>query len=352
VSSFSGRLLDWFDQHGRKDLPWQKDVTPYRVWVSEIMLQQTQVQTVIPYFERFVTSFPDISALASAAQDDVLSHWSGLGYYARARNLHKAAQCIRDEHGGDFPLSFDDVIDLPGIGRSTAGAILSLSSGQRHAILDGNVKRVLARHEAIDGWPGKTSILADFWVAAERYTPEARVAEYTQAIMDLGATLCTRSKPACERCPVNSDCVARKAETVALYPGRKAKAVKPLRKTTMVLAAVNGQVYLERRPEAGIWGGLWSLPELGDRSLVDWCTEVLGSGAAETSSWDVLRHSFSHYDLDIQPIVVRIDSTLGKVADTQATVWYTLDDAPPGGIAAPVQKLIDQLKKSEYVAHR
>jgi len=351
VTEFSRRLLSWFDEHGRKDLPWQKDVTPYRVWISEVMLQQTQVQTVIPYFERFVASFPEVNALADAPQDAVLSHWSGLGYYARARNLHKAARHIRDQHDGVFPSSFEAVVELPGVGRSTAGAILSLSAGQRHAILDGNVKRVLARHRAIAGWPGKSDVASALWAVAEQLTPQARVGEYTQAIMDLGATLCTRSRPVCQQCPVASDCAAFAADRVLDYPGRKPKADKPLRKTTMVLASAAGQVYLERRPEAGIWGGLWSLPELGERSIGDWCQEVLGSAAADTASWDILRHSFSHYDLDIQPIVVRIKSTIGKVADTEASVWYRLDDAPPGGIAAPVQKLINQLKKSEYVAH-
>ena len=344
-------MLEWFDDFGRKDLPWQQNVTAYRVWVSEIMLQQTQVQTVIPYFDRFVASFPDLASLAAANQDDVLSHWSGLGYYARARNLHKAAQRVRDDHDGQFPSSVDDAIDLPGIGRSTAGAILSLALGQRHAILDGNVKRVLARHEAIGGWPGKTSVADKLWQAAERNTPQKRVSDYTQAIMDLGATLCTRSKPSCSRCPVRKDCAALRSSSVGDYPGRKPKVSKPLRTTTMILASAGGQVYLERRPEAGIWGGLWSLPELGERSLNDWCVDVLGSVATETRPWDVLRHSFSHYDLDIQPILVRIESQAGKVADAEARTWHGLNDAPPGGMAAPVKKLINQLKKSENVAH-
>ncbi len=351
MSDFAPRLLAWFDEHGRKDLPWQQDTSPYRVWVSEIMLQQTQVQTVIPFFNRFMNSFPDIASLAEAEQDEVLSHWSGLGYYARARNLHKAAQTLRDEHEGCFPESIDEVLTLSGIGRSTAGAILSISKGQRHAILDGNVKRVLARHEAIAGWPGKTAVANELWQIAERHTPEPRVADYTQAIMDLGATLCTRSKPVCGKCPVRSDCSALQLEAVDAYPGRKPKAIKPLRSTTMILAKANGQIYLERRPEAGIWGGLWSLPELGERSISDWCIDVLGSAAAETVSWDVLRHSFSHYDLDIQPIVVRVESDAGKVADADAKIWHRLDDAPPGGMAAPVMKLIDQLKKREDVAH-
>ncbi len=352
MSDFGVRVLDWFDVHGRKDLPWQHDVTPYRVWVSEIMLQQTQVQTVIPYFERFLKSFPDMASLAGAQQDEVLSHWSGLGYYARARNLHKAAKTICSEHDGEFPEDFDAVVALPGIGRSTAGAILSLALGQRQPILDGNVKRVLARHEAVEGWPGNNKVAAILWDSASRNTPQARVAEYTQAIMDLGATLCTRSKPRCPECPVSSDCEASRLSQVGDYPGKKPKVSKPLRSTTMILASIGDQVYLERRPEAGIWGGLWSLPELGDRSLDEWCDEELGSAALESRSWDVLRHSFSHYDLDISPIVVRVDSHAGKVADAGSKTWYKLDDAPPGGLAAPVKHLINQLKKSENVAHR
>jgi A/G-specific adenine glycosylase len=351
VSDFATRLLAWFDEHGRKDLPWQQDVNEYRVWVSEIMLQQTQVQTVIPYFNRFVERFPDVEVLAGANQDDVLSHWSGLGYYARARNLHKAARHIRDHFGGRFPDSFDELLTLPGVGRSTAGAVLSLADGQRHAILDGNVKRVLARHEAIAGWPGKTSVANELWMTAERNTPKDRVSAYTQAIMDIGATLCTRSRPSCDRCPVWEDCAALRLNSVSDYPGRKPKRTKPLRTTTMVLASFEGQVYLERRPEAGIWGGLWSLPELGERSIGSWCDEVLGIAATETQSWDVMRHSFSHFDLDIQPIVVRIRSHASTVADADSRTWHRLDAAPPGGLAAPVRKLIGQLKKSENVAH-
>lgn len=351
MNNFADRLLAWFELYGRKDLPWQKDVTPYRVWVSEIMLQQTQVLTVIPYFERFMQSFPDVSTLADAAQDDVLSHWSGLGYYARARNLHKAALKVRDDYGGRFPNNFDDVVALPGIGRSTAGAILSLASDQHHAILDGNVKRVLARHRAIAGWPGKTSVQKALWAEAEQLTPSVRVAEYTQAIMDLGATLCRRTSPDCERCPVSIDCRARLSSAVGDYPGRKVKQKKPLKCTTMIIASCNDEVFLERRPEAGIWGGLWSLPELGTRSLDEWCSAVLGSDVAESRAWDVLRHSFSHYDLDIQPIQVSVQNSATKLADSTSTAWVRIEDDPPGGMAAPVRKLIEQLKKSEDVTH-
>lgn len=349
MTEFAARLLDWFDKHGRKDLPWQVN-DPYRVWVSEIMLQQTQVQTVIPYYERFMQRFPDLHALADAEPDAVLERWSGLGYYARARNLHKAARMIRDEFGGRFPRSFDDVCALPGVGRSTAGAILSLSFGDRHAILDGNVKRVLARHRAIPGWPGTTAVASELWRVADSLTPADRVGDYTQAIMDLGATLCTRSKPACDACPVNGDCRARAADATGDYPGRKPKKSKPLKTTTMVIA-VNGDgaVYLERRPPAGIWGGLWSLPEVENQSPAEWCENRFDADGGETECWSTLRHSFSHYDLDIEPVVVRVGAGSRTVADSGDATWYALDSSPPGGIAAPVLKLINTLKNEHHV---
>jgi len=348
MSDFSERVLAWYEQHGRKDLPWQSP-DAYSVWVSEIMLQQTQVQTVIPYYERFMQSFPSVVALANANIDAVLQHWSGLGYYARARNLHGAACIIRDEHDGVFPESFEEVIALPGIGRSTAGAILCLAFDSRHPILDGNVKRVLARHEAIAGWPGKTDVANALWAAAELRTPLQRVGAYTQAIMDFGATVCTRSKPSCDACPVDKDCSARKLGTVDEYPGRKPKKAKPLKQTTMVLAVSDDAVYLERRPAAGIWGGLWSLPELADGKVGDWCEQKHIRFEDSVESWDTLRHSFSHYDLDILPVVVRVDATSRKVADDDDSTWHRLDELPPGGIAAPVQKLINTLKTGGYV---
>ncbi len=346
--AFAERLLDWFDEHGRKDLPWQHPKDAYRIWVSEIMLQQTQVQTVIPYFERFIASFPDVMALADAEQDEVLQHWSGLGYYARARNLHRAAQKIRDEMNGEFPDSLEAAVDLPGIGKSTAGAILSLALDQRHTILDGNVKRVLARHEAVEGWPGNTQVANKLWEFAERYTPAQRTAEYTQAIMDLGAMLCTRSKPACQQCPVNTDCAAYSSGSVTELPHPRPKKKKPLRATTMVIAKHDGHVYLERRPESGIWGGLWSLPELQGNAVDVWCHEILGSGAMGVESWHMLRHSFSHYDLDIQPIVVRVDAPLSKVADSADATWHRLGDKLPGGVAAPVNKLLENLQNVSH----
>lgn len=350
MTSFAARVLRWYDAHGRRDLPWQRDINAYRVWVSEIMLQQTQVQTVIPYYERFMRAFPDLMSLANADIDTVLQHWSGLGYYARGRNLHRAAEIIRDQHGGEFPDGFDAVAALPGIGRSTAGAILAIAAQQRHAILDGNVKRVLARHAAIDGWPGKTEVANALWSLALERTPEHRVADYTQAIMDLGATLCTRSRPACGACPVADDCEARLRDTVGHYPGRKAKRTKPLRQTIMVMAVSDDSVYLERRPPAGIWGGLWSLPEVD--SVDEWCARILQTAPAATEQYAILRHSFSHYDLDIQPVVVRVAPLSRTVADSPDATWHALDEEPPGGIAAPVQQLLNTLKTNRHVTNR
>lgn len=344
MKDFARRVLGWFDEHGRKDLPWQREINPYRVWVSEIMLQQTQVQTVIPFYERFMASFPDLAALADAELDQVLQHWSGLGYYARARNLHKAAIVVRDRHGGELPADFDELHALPGIGRSTAGAILAIARGERHPILDGNVKRVLARHAAVPGWPGKTSVANELWELASARTPAERVGDYTQAIMDLGATLCRRSRPDCDACPVSGDCVARITESIADYPGRKPARGKsrPLRATTMLMAVCGDRVLLERRPPAGIWGGLWSLPEV--ESIDGWCERHLEQPPESMEEQALLRHSFSHFDLDISPVVVRVAAQSRKVADNPDVTWHPLHDDPPGGVAAPVQQLLDSLK--------
>ena len=356
MDDFATRLLDWFATDGRKDLPWQKNPTPYRVWVSEIMLQQTQVATVTPYYLRFMESFPDIDALANAKQDDVLHHWSGLGYYARARNLHGAAKAIRDEHGGEFPKNIDDVVALPGIGKSTAGAILALSRGERHAILDGNAKRVLARYHAVDGWPGKTAIAKALWAFAERHTPEENVAAYTQAIMDLGATICTRTSPGCGACPLSADCAAHELGAESDFPGRREKRAKPLKTTQMVLVCANDAVLLQRRPPAGIWGGLWSFPEIDPNDDAgDWCRQVLSASPVAMEKWDTVRHSFSHYDLDIEPIAVRVNDGSRTVGDTANQTWYELNAPQQIGIAAPVAALIRKLKTEEQadnVAHR
>jgi A/G-specific adenine glycosylase len=342
MSDFSDRVLDWFARHGRKDLPWQRDPTAYRVWVSEIMLQQTQVTTVIPYFERFMQSFPDVRALAAADVDDVLHHWSGLGYYARARNLHKAARIVCDDFSGRFPTGFDDVIALPGIGRSTAGAILALASGERHPILDGNVKRVLARYYAVDGWPGSTAVSNKLWAHAERNTPDDEVARYTQAMMDLGATLCTRTKPACERCPVATGCKAFALGRQTAFPGRKPRRAKPKRETHMLLARHAGAVYLERRPPTGIWGGLYSFPEFSSvTEAKDWCRDRLGMKTVTARTWPVLRHSFTHFDLDIVPVAILVDAVAPRAAENADQLWYTPEDDLRVGLAAPVTALLE-----------
>ena len=298
----------------------------YRIWVSEIMLQQTQVQTVIPYFERFMRSFPDVVSLANAAQDEVLQHWSGLGYYARARNLHKAAQIVRDEHGGIFPDTLEAVTGLPGVGRSTAGAILSLAFDQRHAILDGNVKRVLARHAAIEGWPGSTSVAKQLWEIAEDNTPTERTGALYPGDHGPGRDPLHTLQTGLRTLPGRQRLHRPRKGDSHLFAGAQAEKAKPLRATTMVIARHDGHVYLERRPEAGIWGGLWSLPEVDGLAVEDWCAERLCTAAASTDAWETLRHSFSHYDLDIQPIVVRVASPLSKVADTGDATWHRLGD--------------------------
>jgi A/G-specific adenine glycosylase len=347
MTVFSDRVLAWFERNGRKDLPWQREPTLYRVWVSEIMLQQTQVATVVPYFQRFMQSFADIGSLANASIDDVLLHWSGLGYYARARNLHKTATILRDEYAGQFPTDIGQLIELPGIGRSTAGAILALATGQRHSILDGNVKRVLARYRAIEGWPGRTEVASQLWTLADTHTPHSNVAAYTQAMMDLGATVCTRTRPGCPLCPLRDDCEANLQGTQALYPGRKPRSTRPLRQTCMLLAHFDGAVFLEKRPPSGIWGGLWSLPEVVDTALIaDWCNERLSAKADTLTEWPLLRHSFSHYDLDIRPVVVRLQGASAKVSDPAAGRWIPFSESAGVGLAAAVRKLVDTLQQS------
>ena len=346
--SFSSRLLTWFDKHGRKDLPWQQNPTPYRVWVSEIMLQQTQVATVIPYFERFMQRFPDVLDLANAQQDDVLHLWTGLGYYARGRNLHKAAQTIRDEFGGTFPTELEQVMALPGIGRSTAGAILSLSLKQRHAILDGNVKRVLARFHAIEGCPGTAVIEKEMWQLAERHTPPDNNAAYTQAIMDLGATVCRRGKPLCPLCPQNQDCQALQQGLQNQLPSARPRKQLPVRATTMLmLANGRGEILLRQRPPTGIWGGLWSFPELAggnpsNDSIEQWCAEKLGHQVAVTERWPVLRHTFSHFHLDIEPVYLHSKQAISQIGDDTAT-WFSPAKPASLGLAAPVKQLLEQL---------
>jgi len=340
----SDLLLAWFDHHGRHDLPWQHPRNPYRVWVSEIMLQQTQVSTVIPYFERFMARFPSITRLANASQDEVLHLWTGLGYYARARNLHRAAQLIRDEHQGRFPREFDTVLALPGIGRSTAGAILAQALDQRYAILDGNVKRVLTRYYAISGWPGSKAVENRLWELAEAATPSHRVADYTQAIMDLGATVCGRT-PDCDVCPLNATCQAFAAGNPRAYPTPKPRKALPVRKTTMLmLQNPQGLVLLQQRPAAGIWGGLWSLPECPpDWDPAEYCEVSLGLVMHQPEPGAPLRHTFSHFHLDISTLHARVVPLGQAVMEGQPQVWYNCRQPDARGLPAPVKTLLENL---------
>src|SRR5690606_30666830 len=296
---FAQRVLVWFDQHGRKHLPWQQGITPYRVWLSEIMLQQTQVATVIPYFERFVARFPDVQSLAAAPIDDVLHLWTGLGYYARARNLHRCAQTIVRDHAGEFPQTVAALSELTGIGRSTAGAIVSIAYQKPAAILDGNVKRVLARHYVVSGWPGETQTLKQLWEHAEHHTPKKRTHHYTQAMMDLGATICTRTKPACLLCPLQGTCRAYAEQSVSAYPGKKPKEIMPVKSVQLLmLRNPGGDIYLQQRPPQGIWGGLWSFPEIASDIDVRAYAEDNFSKIVSHEIWDTYRHTVSHYHLD------------------------------------------------------
>ncbi len=342
--SFSQRVLQWAAQHGRSELPWQKKTIPYRVWISEIMLQQTRVETVIPYFNKFMSRFPEIQDLADATQDEVMHYWSGLGYYARARNLHKAAQVIRDDYAGQFPEDIDQVMGLPGIGRSTAAAILSLSHNQRHAILDGNVKRVLARHRAIEGWPGHTRIAKQLWQIAEQQTPNKDNAKYTQAMMDLGATICTRTNPRCDHCPVNRDCRALSLATVDQLPSPKPKKSLPVRETCMlVITNRHSDVLMQRRPDQGIWGGLWSLPEFEDKKhALDWCIRTFNKQPETHHVLEPMSHTFSHFRLQIIPLAAYYSNPIHWVMEASDWVWYK-HGSSQAGLAAPVNKLLQRL---------
>ena len=338
---FQQRVLDWYDRHGRKTLPWQQNKTPYRVWISEIMLQQTQVSTVIPYFERFMARFPTVHDLAAADTDEVLHLWTGLGYYARARNLHKAARQLVDEFDGDFPDTVEAVADLPGIGRSTAGAILSLSRGRYAPILDGNVKRVLARFFALDGWTGQTANLKQLWQWSETLTPTERVADFNQVMMDLGALVCVRTRPLCDACPLQAECKAFAEHRTAELPASKPKKEKPVRDAWMlILQAPDGRVQLVRRPDSGIWGGLHAFPQFDSRDAAEQQL-ALADIDAEPEAWRSFRHTFSHYHLNIHPLFVPLDALPPAVSDN--ALWYHPGLAEQVGLSAPVKTLLERL---------
>lgn len=342
AQQFSQVVLDWYHKYGRKTLPWQQEKTPYHVWLSEVMLQQTQVATVIPYFERFIARFPNVSALAKAPLDEVLHLWTGLGYYARARNLHKAAQHIVDKHQGQFPDTFEDVCALPGVGRSTAGAILSLSLKKPYPILDGNVKRVLARCYAVEGWPGKKEVENKLWEISEQVTPTKGVEYFNQAMMDLGAMVCTRTKPKCELCPLNTGCIAYAHHSWADYPGKKPKKAIPEKTTYFLILQYDNLVWLDKRPPAGIWGGLFAFPQFETKMLLEQWLAEHGLENSKTEQLISFRHTFSHFHLDIVPICVKL-STFTSLMEAQQGLWYNLQTPASVGLAAPVENLLRQL---------
>jgi A/G-specific adenine glycosylase len=361
---FAARLLAWFDVHGRHELPWQENPTPYRVWVSEVMLQQTQVATVIPYYARFMARFPVVESLAAAPLDEVLHLWTGLGYYARARNLHACAQVLVAHHHGEFPRTLEAVMALPGIGRSTAGAILALSRGERHPILDGNVKRVLARAFGIAGDPASADVLAQMWAQADACTPESNIAAYTQAIMDLGATLCSRARPACTVCPIADGCIAALEGRQAELPGRKSKRPRGAREATLLIAQTGSEdsvaVLVERRPTDGLWGGLWSPPQFESaRAALDWCRREIGEvelddaqvdsaagarpGGRAVSALGPIDHAFTHFDLRLNPLRVRCQPHR-EVRDDGDRLWYRLESPPRVGLPQPIRRLFERLR--------
>ena len=342
-AAFATRVVRWQREHGRHGLPWQGTRDAYRIWLSEIMLQQTQVATAIPYYERFVARFPDVASLAAAPDDGVMALWSGLGYYARARNLHRAAREVLEFHGGVFPVAAEALRRLPGIGRSTAAAIAAFASGERGAILDGNVRRVLARHAGIAGDPASGEVMSRLWEEAESRLPRQDIESYTQGMMDLGAEVCLPRKPHCLICPVNSDCVARIESRVDVLPGRRVRAPARRKRIVMLVVLSRGEVLLEKRPASGIWGGLWSLPEAdvgdapGEALARDWGLQALAVEAMEP-----FEHAFTHFTLEVEPWRVRLGKST-RLAEGKAGTWLALSELAGAALPSPVRKLLGKL---------
>ena len=342
-ASFSTRVIRWQREHGRHGLPWQGTRDAYRIWLSEVMLQQTQVATVIPYYERFLARFPTVTELAAADADEVLALWSGLGYYARARNLHRAARAVVERHGGIFPTCFADLAELPGVGRSTAGAIAAFAAGERRAILDGNVRRVLARHAGIGGDPSGAAVQAALWRAAEARLPARGIEAYTQGMMDLGADVCLARDPHCLLCPVAGDCVARREDRIAELPGRKRRLTRPRRRIAMLVVLSRGEVLLEKRPAAGIWGGMWSLPEAdaaahpAEALARDWGIEAAGVEALQP-----FEHAFTHFTLEVTPWRIRARGAT-RLAEGRPGAWLALDELEGAALPSPVRRLLASL---------
>ncbi|MCK9201575.1 MAG: A/G-specific adenine glycosylase [Gallionella sp.] len=374
--SFSSRLIRWQRKHGRHDLPWQGQ-DAYRVWLSEIMLQQTQVATVIPYYQRFVASFPTVAALAAATEDEVLAHWSGLGYYARGRNLHKAARIVVEKFNGEFPRKLEDLLELPGIGRSTAAAICALAYHERRAILDGNVKRVLARWCGIEGWAGNKKVEEQLWQQAESLLPREKnavipaqagiqsidqtglplsrerrpedsssasnIATYTQSLMDIGATVCTRGKPKCSECPVNADCVALNSNRIAELPAPRPKKAVPERHATFLLLMHGSDILLEKRPGSGIWGGLWCPPQIDDgQGVAEDYLQRNDIAVSERIDLPEFAHTFTHFKLHITPVLLRVARKPMRVQQP-GSLWIDVGEALRGAIPTPVRSLLNGL---------
>lgn len=343
MNDFAANLTQWQRIHGRNALPWQGG-NAYQVWISEIMLQQTQVATVIPYYQRFIATFPTIGALAAASEDQVLAHWSGLGYYSRARNLYRAAQQIMQLHAGEFPHTYDNIVALPGVGRSTAAAICSLALKQKHAILDGNVKRVLARYFGIKSYPGEKNTETLLWQHAEALLPAHDVAVYTQGLMDLGALVCTRSNPLCDICPVQRNCIARQQGLAGQLPVPRPCKALPERHSTFILLLNGNDILLERRPASGIWGSLWCPPQVD--SIVDvgnYCTQHYGVDAGHGQVLPVFTHTFTHFKLHITPWRLHVPRKPPQIAEP-GQIWLALQDALQAAIPAPVRKLLLELQ--------
>ncbi len=341
MKSFASRIIRWQQRHGRHALPWQSTRDPYRIWLSEIMLQQTQVATVIPYFERFLARYPNLAMLAEADEDSVLALWSGLGYYSRARNLHAAARVVADTRNGKFPTTAQAIEQLPGVGRSTAAAIAALAFGQRCAILDGNVKRVLARHGGIAGWTGDKKVETLLWQLAETRLPRTAIEPYTQGMMDLGALVCTRSQPACAACPVSADCVAHAESRTADLPTPRPKRTLPEKQVQMLLLLDRGELMLEKRPAQGIWGGMWSLPELApEADPRSHCRDHYGHVALSQQVMPQLTHSFTHFKLHIRPVQLRLAPRLATPA---GQIWLPLSRALDAALPTPVRTLLKQV---------
>jgi len=339
VSRFPRALIAWQRRAGRHDLPWQGARDPYRIWLSEIMLQQTQVGAVVPYYERFLTRFPDVHSLARASQHEVLRFWSGLGYYARARNLHRAARIVARERAGRFPDTVDGLAQLPGVGRSTAGAIAAFAFGRRAAILDGNVKRLLTRCFGIEGYPGEARITQRLWALAQSLLPQRAIEAYTQALMDLGATVCTRSRPRCAQCPLRTQCIALREDRVSDLPAPRPRRERPLRRETWLIARHRGRVLLEQRPAEGVWGGLWAFPRLVARR--DAVHDMLGAPPQRMRRRAAFEHGFTHFRLHVQPI--ECDFAARPPGRPPRARWLSLAQARRSAQPAPVAQLLRAL---------